>query len=130
MHFRCTSGLCSCARILQSGSFCIPNAGRNIICIMSIAMQSISRREYQYVTRSVKRVGSRRLELIEQYGDYRSQRETRLTLGACLVRGLWRHTAPHIPRRRCGGRIGRRTLVTVRRRSPQTKQARNLAVRV
>ena len=32
---------------------------------------------------------------------------------------LWRHTAPHILRRRCGGRIGRRTvgrrtLVTVR----------------
>jgi len=48
------------------------------------------------------------------------------------VFGSWlrRHTAPHILRRRCGGRIGRRTLVTVRRRSPQTKQARNLAVRV
>ena len=42
-----------------------------------------------------------------------------------MVRGLWRHTAPHIPRRRCGGRIGRRTLGTVRRHRPQTKQAFN-----
>jgi hypothetical protein len=34
---------------------------------------------------------------------------------------------PHIPRRRCGGRIGRRTLGTVRRSRPQIKQPLNLS---
>ena len=38
------------------------------------------------------------------------------------VFGSW-PTAPHIPRRRCGGRIGRRSLGTVWRHRRQTKQA-------
>ena len=44
-------------------------------------------------------------------------------LRACLVWRLRRHTAPHIVRRRCGGRIGRRRLGAVWRRRRQTKHA-------
>jgi hypothetical protein len=43
-------------------------------------------------------------------------------LSACLVTCLGRHATPHISRRRCGGRIGRRPLGAVWRRRQATKQ--------